>query len=137
MLSAAALRRRLLERQALTTTAAASLAGDDVVDNPSKDASGVEPGSKAPVNAPKREEAPGTFERMLLEGAQAPAADDDAYVARTLLFPMMLVILHVNSLEVRRPLSRSMNPPGAKSSSFHPSSRPRATFTRTLMGLPS
>ena len=77
MLSAAALRRRLLERQAPTPTAASP--ADDETVSPGSGATGVEPRSKTPVEGLLKKEASGTFEKMLLEGVQAPV-EDDAYV---------------------------------------------------------
>lgn len=84
MLSAAALRRRLLERQASTNTlegaaspaVAAAAEDEDGVNSPSEDAAGSELKRKVPVRGLMKKEASNTFEKMLLESAQVPAADD-------------------------------------------------------------
>lgn len=84
MLSAAALRRRLLERQTPATSAA--LPADDEASSPSGDAAGagVELRRKIPVRGPVKKEASVIFEKMLLEGDQAPAADEACVLPNSL-----------------------------------------------------
>lgn len=96
VLSAAALRRRLLERQASTNApegaaspAAVATAAEDEANSPSGDAAGLEPKRKVPVRGSVKKEASGTFEKMLLESAQVPAADDTYVVVNTFCFAFL------------------------------------------------
>lgn len=57
------------------------------MNSPSGDAAGSEPKRKIPVRGPVKKEASGTFEKMLLESAQVPAADD-TYVVLNVLFSL-------------------------------------------------
>ncbi|ROW07215.1 hypothetical protein VMCG_03886 [Cytospora schulzeri] len=78
MLSAAALRRRLLERQASTTVP-------------------EEPKRKIPVRGPVKKEASNTFEKMLLESAQVPAADDTIDTPETVEDPPKRKVVQLSS----------------------------------------
>ncbi|ROV93523.1 hypothetical protein VSDG_06825 [Cytospora chrysosperma] len=104
MLSAAALRRRLLERQASTNTpegaaspAAAAAEDEDEVNSPSEDAAGSELKRKVPVRGLMKKEASNTFEKMLLESAQVPAADDTIETPETVEDPPKRKVVPLSS----------------------------------------
>ncbi|KUI62732.1 Polynucleotide 5'-hydroxyl-kinase GRC3 [Cytospora mali] len=99
MLSAAALRRRLLERQASTTNAedAASPTADAEINSPSSITAGAEPRRKMPVRGSLKNEASGTFEKMLLESAQVPAADDTIETPETVDDPPKRKVVQLSS----------------------------------------
>lgn len=68
MLSAAALKKRLLERQAASSASSASPEGNGKTAEDSTKAPGESPGPGDKVS--------GAFERLLLEGAEIPAGGD-------------------------------------------------------------
>lgn len=118
MLSAAALKKRLLERQAASSASSASPEGNGKTTEDDNKASGASPGPGDKVS--------GAFERLLLEGAEIPAGGD-GYVQHHVIFKSRNKTPVLTVSKVCRPRSLLRSLPSEGWSSSHPSSLQKAT----------
>lgn len=118
MLSAAALKKRLLERQAASSASSASPEGSGKPIEDGIKGSGGSPGPGDKVS--------GAFERLLLEGAEIPAGGD-GYVQHRVIFKSRDKTPALTASKVCRPRSLLRSLPGERWSSSHPLSLQKAT----------